>query len=509
MNLILLIFSVCAFNNAKVLSKMQDENVIAIEKYVREKLPTIFEIFAKEGKELSTTEKSFFYSIKYVKNTAEFEFMEGKRILIKEIVNHIQTKNSSHVADCVSKATENCKDDRKNIVNTSIGLVFGDLERWKESKKKIAVKPNDDYKKNLLKALVEMNKSYTTRFPSLNPTESSEELIDLNLTNINSIKANVRCIFCKEKTYSISCKKTGSWILSNLKRHYDSCCAPEKNEQKIPKKNEDTSLKNENKGVNSDLGQEASNSSKLNTLNSNQGAVFIAQYNIFKTQLILQNIKMTNTSHNNEEEERYCELGTDPKEFEQMKLCKIPSDGDCLLGAAVHQFYHVKIGSDEYKQRVIQLRLDVVDHIRTNLELYERNLMDRIYDKCPKTKLENPTEILCNTFLNEYLIKQGHWCGSESMKAISKLLKSNIVVFSERGEVYFGESFNASYKNVIMVAFRLSKSENHGEKISNMERNHYDSVVKLNENVIEMCFSNLMLKHVKSLEKTVDVICLE
>lgn len=451
------IFSVCGFNNEKVLGKMEDANLIAVETYIRGDLPKILENFAKEGKELSPIQKSFLFSSKYALNMTDFKFMEGEKMLIKEIVHHV--KNSS------AAARQKVKDDRKGTIVTSIGLIFG--EHLEESQNK-----NEAAKEKLESLVAKMTETYKVKYPSF--VEIHESRIDLDVSSLDNIKAKVTCAFC-ENHVNISCKKSGTWVLSNLKRHFDKYCPVMKQKRTQNMQNEIISSTDHNLELN------------------NQDAT---QQNLFKTQLTLQSIKMSNTTFQNKEEEDDCKCEINSKVTAQVKVSKIPADGDCLIGAAVHQFYHVKIASDDYKNHVIQLRKNIVDHIRNNLGEYEQYLMGRIYTKRVKRE-KKETIKTCQEFLDSYLSKQGHWCGSESMKAISELLKTNIVVFSERGEVYFAHPYDISFKTVIMFAFRISSQTNTSEKIPNTERNHYDSVIKLDDSVIKICSSLLLPKNTK------------
>lgn len=58
---------------------MEDENLRIVEAFIREEFPKILDNYTKEEKQLSTTEKSFFFSTKYVQNMAQFKFMEGEK----------------------------------------------------------------------------------------------------------------------------------------------------------------------------------------------------------------------------------------------------------------------------------------------------------------------------------------------------------------------------------------------------------------------------------------------
>lgn len=81
-----------------------------------------------------------------------------------------------------------------------------------------------------------------------------------------------------------------------------------------------------------------------------------------RAQLQIQNIQMINVSRNKEDDFE-CEVEMIPGEISKIRVCKIPGDGNCLFGATVHQHFHLKVGSEEYKQQIVELRKEVVAHI--------------------------------------------------------------------------------------------------------------------------------------------------
>lgn len=195
----------------------------------------------------------------------------------------------------------------------------------------------------------------------------------------------------------------------------------------------------------------------------------------------------------------------------QVGVCKIPSDGNCLFGADVHQRLQLRVGSTTYDNEVAKLRKDVVDHINVNLESYKRELLHRIYERRHKqgntSKIkDNEKNGLCKDFLKNYLSKPNKWGGSESIKAFSELYKANVIIFKEGGEIYFGNSFNPSYEDIIILLFTVS-----GQNDQNQNHNHYDSIVKLNDDALSKCTSILMKNDAKncSLKNISNTIVLE
>lgn len=174
-----------------------------------------------------------------------------------------------------------------------------------------------------------------------------------------------------------------------------------------------------------------------------------------------------------------------------LDVINIPPDGNCLFGAFVHQIFGYKPSSKIHEDMVIKLRSDVVNYIKSNLEIFEKDLKGRIIakkagklPKRQKIKIEN-FEKEVEDFLSD-LSKDGIWGGSETIRAVSLMHKLNILVINEGGTIFFANGFKSDYKKTIMIAFRLN--EFYGKMPSSGEQwNHYDSVIDITtENVLKI-----------------------
>lgn len=72
------------------------------------------------------------------------------------------------------------------------------------------------------------------------------------------------------------------------------------------------------------------------------------------------------------------------------------------------------------------------------------------------------------------------------------------MIFNEWGEVNCGNSFDSKYKDVITIAFRVAEKEKKKENVPNTQRNHYDSVVNISNNVLDECANMLWNNYTKS-----------
>lgn len=112
-------------------------------------------------------------------------------------------------------------------------------------------------------------------------------------------------------------------------------------------------------------------------------------------------------------------------------------------------------------------------------------------------------------FLN-VLSKDGIWGGSESLKAVQHLYKCNILVINELGNFYLPCSFDESVETILILGYRLGANvEKNDENISNMKRNHYDSVISIEPNdifSIAEVITNRLKQRYMILESTIEII---
>lgn len=66
------------------------------------------------------------------------------------------------------------------------------------------------------------------------------------------------------------------------------------------------------------------------------------------------------------------------------------------------------------------------------------------------------------------------------MKAVSCIFKVNILIFLDEGQFYFGQMFNTNYERMLCIAYRTDLSQ----KSTEQQRNHYDSVLSIEQNRI-------------------------
>lgn len=157
-------------------------------------------------------------------------------------------------------------------------------------------------------------------------------------------------------------------------------------------------------------------------------------------QISKQSIKMIEISLQNKENVEAMDLIHSDKTY-NLNVVTISPDGNCLIGAMVHQIVGHKLLSKEHELAVIRLRVDVVKFLNDNLKRFEFELKNRIYNMKEKqiqkgvkrkVKIENFEEE-AKKFLCDYLSKDAFWCGSETIKAVSLMHNVNILTIQENG----------------------------------------------------------------------------
>lgn len=513
----------CGINNATVFEKVTDEDINIVEQYVRTQLPDILvSIALQNGVEPNIIEKSFFFSKKYGSDPSKFSFVHGEKMLIREIAAHVNSKMNVKRNDgtnyfALKPEDKLIKFPSKTIVNTSVGLIYGDHASLKKSMSKPVDQSPTDLKSKLMKSAQALTKNYRKGSLS-NAPGLTDDMIHIDFKDMKNVKATVECIFCGHKC-RVSLKKSqsaGSWTLSNLKTHYKSCITKKHVKpvnrcqivDDIGMDDRDADLSDELTDDVCETTIELDIQADLRAYNIEMDDKQLEYYanlnDKLQTQMTVQNVKMNNAVYANAEMQVEIEIATDSSSFESINVCLADSDGNCMLTACCHQLYGTIMGSIQQNTLSINMRNDTVKHIRENLTLYEHDIKGRIYEKFPGRVIDDIQKD-CEWYLDRFLSRDRWWGGAESLKAISIIHQTNVIVFNEKGEVNFGAPFDPDFKRSIMIAFRCSNSS--GEDRSNKNRNHYDSVVNISEKVISMCSNSLLKSYwVSKLTKNYDAV---
>lgn len=163
---------------------------------------------------------------------------------------------------------------------------------------------------------------------------------------------------------------------------------------------------------------------------------------------------------------------------------------EIIFAALAHQLFFVKLNSALSMRSFRGPSEKILSNIgiKQNFDLFSHDLKNRIYEL--KNEIKN-IETECHFFLNHCLSQFGFWGGTESLKAISSLHNVNIIIFNENGPYYFSNVFDPSYERTISIAFRASNKFNKKNQ-NNSNRNHYDTIVEMEDEVIVEISKGLM-----------------
>lgn len=351
--------------------------------------------------------------------------------------------------------------DKKTTIESAIGLVFNDYRQFNHKKIPIQPLPTADLIERCKSKLLVMASDTIRIFMSQNKIDTAIEMredqviVDSKLSKRGNYSANLLCTFCNRSTKISGRPSTTScdWIMSNFTTHLKSCIALKLQEDKVLE--------------------------IVGTVEPDD-----SMYTKLKAQIYMQIVKMSNVASKNDETEIKCEVlspNTDSK-LVPINICKINQDGNCLFGAVSHQLFYHKIGSKDHIEATNGLRMKVIEYIKSNMTLFATAIKGRIYDKRPGRKIDN-FDVLANSFL-ESLSTDGFWGGTESIQAIAQIEKANVIIFNEKGEPNMVYNFNPEFEKCVLIAFRLKDPL--GE-FTNANRNHYDSVVSMDDEVLLTC----------------------
>lgn len=129
---------------------------------------------------------------------------------------------------------------------------------------------------------------------------------------------------------------------------------------------------------------------------------------------------------------------------------RMPPDGHCLFAALILQFYHSDCDDLKHLQKVVQLRRQVVEHIRANMDTFFEPLVDTVcmLDHLTATDIADRVEEILETLTNV-------WGSQETIAAAVNILNQRIDVYCEDGDII---TFNrsATTYGVLGVAYRTA-----------------------------------------------------
>lgn len=494
----------CGFANPLSFKKITDTEIMIVETFIRTK--TMDFLQQRQSDNIDRQCDAFFddeelidhFGELYANNPTLFEFHEGHKIFIREIVDHVKRIVDGNGINTGLGFFQNVRRYRKRAASRASKLT----ENQNYKLVKLSVKPveGNNLKFELIRKVAACFEPYMTDARLEGESMNIDECIVVVQNEDGSkIYGDVSCIICKVENrknqkpkrvyYNIKSESKGCWVLSNIIKHLQHSHTPNTNTET------DEQLQLDPPQVTDD-----SDAQQLDNLceehyivekdsNDNLSLILVDDSDLQKiensdqdnpdlvyTQLSTQitDVLSSALKYGEPRAEITYVLAKAPR---KLAVVCIPGDGNCLFSALAHQLWMHKIKSKGHKQSTKELRAEVVEHILNpeHFAMYEHRLRDRVYNLSEKSGEKiNDLEKECKFFVRHILSKPRTWGGAETLLAVSVLYSTNVFVFNENGSCTKIKKAGQNNNRSIAVAFRIGLNEQ-GEEI----HNHYDSVCEI------------------------------
>lgn len=451
------------------------------------------EICERNGKKFDESEKDFFFGI-YASSIAEFQFLRGERIQILSIADILRNFMEQNGGDALKKAFEppnKFRIHKNGTIQSSIGLVYGEKRCQAISNKNLSPSELCIDLLPKLKRLYEKN--------GLNPLQAIDEKV-INIVSLeNGFRADVQCVCCptdgygiETKTHAVQYDKSGGWNFSNFGKHLKRHITSQKDNGASSLHENQLDLKSELQTQASHLKQEpAKRNSSIHSDQLNVSEILslpitmddeldeppikhTSSMRLLYKQFTAQNLELMRATMTNAETKKFVAVNIGGR-LVNLNTLDIYKDGNCVFASLIHQLHFVKTKSKEHIDLIAKLRQDVVSQILNDFDAYKRAI------EIDFGGLD--ADVAGKEYISTDLSKNGEWGGSETLLAVTKMFKVNILVFKERGAYSFSFGFNPNYHRCLFLAYRIGGTDENGEP----KYNHYESVCAIDEEHLYKC----------------------
>lgn len=517
------VFSLRGFRDAITFQKVGETQINAVESFIRTQLPAVLTNW-KAHKDASINNECFFGAI-HMFDPSEFAFSEGDRIQIEAIASHVKNVMDDPNRGPQYFATNAHKSVKSNY--KQVGQYFGANTACVISKQNTSM----DIKKQLFVNARAVLKKKCVSNKRIN--EFTEQMVVVTVHANGSPTGSIECVLCEHsdgvrETQNVQSKTEGDppkvyWILSNFSKHierHNKKPKLDKSQLNASNLSRIDSFRNESDSHSADISHETIEEIPVHetdedivideTVEANSSTIFLQieplneSFTIECVQsLIYEQISEQMNDmlevllkHNIEEHDMAFKI--DGEEF-FLKYAQIEPDGNCMFAALTHQLLKKKIGSRSHTNEVSKLRKHVVDYITNHRPEFEHDLKGIIYERNEGKEVKNIGKA-CDNYLKNVLTQKGVWGGGETLKAVTRMKFVNILVMNANGDSYFPSGFNMKLKKTVILTFdsavdacsesaAVDQSQNNdcdasGGIVSNIERNHYNSVVRMEQSNI-------------------------
>lgn len=456
-------FSLCSFSNALVFKSITNEDIAFIQQYVRTELHEKIAI----DQNFNPAHKVFLFG-GFASNSDKFCFNRGEEKLIAALIAHVKKEVDDPVENAGlwkfhppmnKKILSNMN---HYLCSTTIGTIFGYSVNIKQP---IVTKSLNELREELASKVKKIFDSLDTK----RHVQFSEGLITVTECG-PKISGTIQCVFCEEDSAKKSVKvfrhssSTGAhWVLSNLTTHIKKYHSVAQLQNKKRQEQHETTIDLEITPILLDSVDE-----------QKQETIEVDLVDQLYTQLWTQNMRLENAV--SQEADNTYNFYTDGER--SIEACRINGDGNCLFASLTHQLFYYKINSAEHQSATAELRIKTVQFIKDNFDSFENELKGRVLEvKNVLQKTENMRKE-CQFFLNTCLPKgKKCWGGIETIKAVSQIHKTNIIVVHDDGTCHLPVRYNSIYERCLLIAYSSV-----GDKIA---RNHYDSIANVHVSLVD------------------------
>lgn len=481
--------------------QIKESDIVYVENFVKKELEDrIKERCDQLGTVLEENEKEFLFGM-YASSIDEFKFLQGERYQILGAAEVLQNQFAEKGVEEFNKMFEvpkGFKIDKRGTCEFSFGWFYGvKLHKSVHA----SVFDQSEMQSQLLPKLTQFFQSFKLQ-PMQPIGDHTITLVDLGA---RGLRADVLCVFCPEKAedptsqkkHAIQLDKTGRWNFSNFRKHIKIHTQKAVNESIYGCSSPDAKpIKQELMHSSNNIPIEKQTEATAVTIDADimSMPIVVDEFGLsfehepamttneaLYEQFSKQNLRMVEAMLRNKENNRYMvlQIGDQPVNVD---IVKMKSDGNCVFSTLSHQLTCVKANSDALNVGTSNLRAQVVSHMQNNFDDFKQALKMRL--ECTDEEIDT----LGPTFISEKLSQNGYWGDSESLMAVSKIFKVNILVFQENASCYFATGYNRSYGRTIFMAYRGNGSGSQNEYV------HYDSVCGISEDVLYKCANELSTK---------------
>lgn len=434
---------------------IDDHSITKCEDFAKTQLASRFD------SKTSNNELKIFFGAFYWNTPNAFTFHDGDRTLIKELVKHLKeikdTDGNFKRFELDQMKRESKRKVLSGTVITSIGLFFSaqnklctNINSFKKVTAEVKIEELFSKTKKILQS--DLHKKMLASF--------KKDMIKFDANEFPPL-CSISCVYCKEPK-KLHFSKT-YFVMSNFSKHLDWCL---KNNQNNSASHE---TKNKQKSTHVAEADPKLVEIEISALNDNEKFIYF--------QINHQVNRIRKIAVENKERKSIYNIQINKTEHFKIDTALIAADGDCLVGAMAHQLYGHKLQSENHKKATKILRQDAVNYMKNNIDDFKNVIA--YADDFAKFSKEKDDDAAIGDYI-ENLSKPTIWCGTEMLIAISRLKSINIIIFCENGTSCMVQPFNFDFNSCAILLFCRYETI----LKSNTENNHYNSVIRMDENAM-------------------------